>query len=137
MNDEDLIHSTRPKSKYKKMSIASRAAQFQPFSALTGYDRNIKELERYVEEKIDLGEFQKEELDEKIKNILEHLKMKPYVTITFFQKDLNKEGGCYKKVSGSILKIDEYKKSLEFTNGKKINFEDIIEIIEREDFNDE
>ena len=42
---EDIIKYSRPKSKYTKMSLYQRSAQFAPFSALTGYEEKIKEVE--------------------------------------------------------------------------------------------
>lgn len=43
---EDIIKYSRPKSKYPKMSLYQRSAQFAPFSALTGYEEKIKEVEK-------------------------------------------------------------------------------------------
>lgn len=42
---EDIIKYSRPKSKYPKMSLYQRSDQFAPFSALTGYEEKIKEVE--------------------------------------------------------------------------------------------
>ena len=47
---EDILHLPRPVSTRKaKMSTLDRAAQFSPFSALTGYDDAITETARLTE----------------------------------------------------------------------------------------
>ena len=43
-------------SKRVPMSLSARAAQFSPFSALTGYDKVVKETERLIREQIELDE---------------------------------------------------------------------------------
>lgn len=48
----DLIDLPHPVSKkYPKMSMQERAAQFSPFSALTGHKEAIMEVERMTEER--------------------------------------------------------------------------------------
>ena len=47
---EDMLHLPHPTSKkYPRMTRLSRAAQFSPFSALTGYEKAIKETAVMVE----------------------------------------------------------------------------------------
>lgn len=47
---DDIINLPRPVSKkHPQMSLLDRAAQFSPFSALSGYDDAIKETERLAE----------------------------------------------------------------------------------------
>ncbi len=41
-------------SKHKPMSLEARAAQFAPFSALTGYEDEISKTEKLVEEQVKL-----------------------------------------------------------------------------------
>ena len=45
------------------MSRLDRAAQFSPFAALTGYDAAIKETARLTDKKVELGEYELEELN--------------------------------------------------------------------------
>lgn len=48
----DIIEASYKKStKYKQMKRKSRAAQFAPFAALTGYKDIIHDTERLTEEK--------------------------------------------------------------------------------------
>ena len=51
------------------MSVENRAMQFMPFSALTGYEEQIKEEERITEEKVDVNEEKKLEINQKLNYI--------------------------------------------------------------------
>ena len=110
------------------MSIADRAAQFAPFAALTGFGAIIKETARLTDKKIELEEGEKEILDEKIKILKSKINENPIITITFFEKDLLKEGGKYIKLTGSLKKIDEYTQEIIMLDNSKINIQDISEI---------
>ncbi len=128
-NYEDIINFKRPISKkHGKMPIADRAAQFAPFAALTGFGAIIKETARLTDKKIELEESEKEILDEKIKILKSKINEKPIITITFFEKDLLKDGGKYIKLTGSLKKIDEYAQEIVMLDNSKINIQDISEI---------
>ena len=128
-NYDDIINLERPISKkHGKMSIADRAAQFAPFAALTGFGAIIKETARLTDKKIELEEGEKEILDEKIKILKSKINENPIITITFFEKDLLKEGGKYIKLTGSLKKIDEYTQEIIMLDNSKINIQDISEI---------
>ena len=59
-NYEDIINLSHYEPKYHiRMSIEKRAAQFAPFSALTGYDEEIKLSSKLVDKKIELTEEEK------------------------------------------------------------------------------
>ena len=45
----DIINLPRPRSNHKPMSMHDRAAQFSPFSALTGLDDELAETARIVD----------------------------------------------------------------------------------------
>ena len=129
MNYEDIIDTKYPyPTKHKKMSMLSRAAQFSPFAALTGYDDAIKEENRFVNRQISLGEDEMLAIDLKLQNLKNIINTKPLVTITYFVKDLKKDGGLYKTYCGNLIKIDNYKHILEFEDKMIINLNDIIEI---------
>lgn len=49
--DERWYTMNRPKSKYPKMSMSDRAAQFAPFAALTGHKEAVIEQGRITQEK--------------------------------------------------------------------------------------
>lgn len=122
----DLPHhvsATRP-----QMSMMDRAAQFSPFAALTGYDAAITETARLTDQKIDLDDYEKEEINDKIQLITEHLGEDFEVVITYFQPDSRKAGGAYVDAVGIVKKIDEYDRVIILQDGKKIPIDDILDI---------
>ena len=122
----DLPHhvsATRP-----QMSMMDRAAQFSPFAALTGYDAAIKETARLTDQKIDLDDYEKEEINDKIQLITEHLGEDFEVVNTYFQPDSRKAGGAYVDAVGIVKKIDEYDRVIILQDGKKIPIDDILDI---------
>lgn len=122
----DLPHhvsATRP-----QMSMMDRAAQFSPFAALTGYDAAIKETARLTDQKIDQDDYEKEEINDKIQLITEHLGEDFEVVITYFQPDSRKAGGAYVDAVGIVKKIDEYDRVIILQDGKKIPIDDILDI---------
>lgn len=78
----------------------------------------MKETARITDNKIELDENVKRELDYKLQQILNKNDSIQNVQITYFKKDENKEGGAYLNICSKIKKIDEYKKTVEFTDGK-------------------
>ena len=110
---EDIIGLEHHQSKtHPHMSIHDRAAQFAPFSALTGHGAAIAETARLTEHEIELDEYVMEKIDEELRWLAENLESKPRVTITYFVPDEKKDGGSYTAVEGCVRKIDENTKSL-------------------------
>lgn len=126
----NLPHHTS--KKHPRMSIEKRAAQFAPFSALTGYSEAIKETARITDNEIEIDEGLKIILNDKLENIKNKLKQKPLISFTYFVKDKNKNGGKYIKEQGIIKKIDNYNKQIILENNKKIPIVEIIDIEEIE-----
>lgn len=122
----DIINMPRHISKTRsQMSIANRAAQFAPFSAVVGHDAAIQETARHTDYKKELDEMEKSIIDEKLMEINENLLKKQEVEIVCFKKDINKSGGSYVSKFGFVKKIDSYKREVIFTDGFKIRVEDI------------
>lgn len=115
-------------SVHAHMSSMDRAAQFSPFAALTGYDDAVKETARLTEQRIELDEYEKEEINSKLHYIKSVMTDSPEITITHFKKDLLKDGGSYIMSEGYVKKIDEYENTIVMVNGKKIYIDDIVEI---------
>lgn len=127
---KDIINLPHHASKTRKpMSLYNRAAQFAPFAALTGYDDAIKETARLTEQKIELSDELKNMLNQKIKLIIENIKLQPEVVITYFVHDNKKSGGVYKTISGNVKRIDEVEKCIIFTNKLKIKVSDLLNIV--------
>lgn len=122
----NLPHHTSPKR--PRMSMIDRAAQFSPFAALTGYDAAVKETARLTDQRMELDEYAKAALDERLQIIQDHLSEMPEVTITYFQPDDRKAGGAYLSVTGSIKKIDAYEKCVVMIDKQKIPIEEIFGI---------
>ncbi len=125
----DIINMPRHVStKRPRMSNLDRAAQFAPFAALTGHEEAVSETARMTDSRLELGEHEKQALDQKLRIIVERLEDFPQVTIRYFIPDSKKVGGKYVKVSGSVKKVDEYEGVLTMNNDIKIPIEEIIEI---------
>ena len=128
-NYNDIINNPHHTSKTRKrMSQTNRAAQFAPFAALTGYDAAIGEAARLTETKIELDDKTKEILNMKLNFLKDHIKDRPYVTITYFVPDTKKDGGAYVDYSGKIRVIDETQQTIIFTDRTTINIEMILDI---------
>lgn len=127
-NYDDIINLPHHVSKNRKpMSSRDRAAQFSPFSALTGYDEAIQETARTVEKKKQLSENQAAILNEKL-FILSTWETQPIVTIVYFKKDKRKEGGKYLTIEGKIKHIDEVERTLILQDGTTISIHDLYDI---------
>ncbi len=110
---------------HKRMSSISRAAQFSPFAALTGFEDEINETGRIVEKEKELAEDKKEKLNQKLQ-VIENCK-EPII-ITYFCKDEKKLGGKYIEYTGILKQIDKINNLLIFTDKTKIPLEDILDI---------
>ena len=110
------------------MSLHDRAAQFAPFSALTGYDAAVRESARITDRRMELDEESIRILNERLNMISNHISEKPIVSITYFVPDQYKEGGKYVTVCEAARRIDFVNQILILTNGNKITITDIAEI---------
>ena len=128
MSKYDDIIKFNYKMKHERMTIRNRSAQFSPFSALTGFEELIKEKGRITELKKDISEDSREQLDIKLNIINKEILNKPRVTITYFVKDLKKDGGKYETICDYIKKIDFTKKIIILSSNLKIKIDDILEI---------
>jgi Cft2 family RNA processing exonuclease len=88
--------ASKPKN---KMSISNRAKQFMPFSALSGFQEALKQVEIKKErvEKIELSHSQKERLNQ----IIKELKPDDEIKVEYY------DGNRYQFVTGLFKKTDE------------------------------
>lgn len=119
----DLPH--HQSAKHPHMTMEERAAQFSPFAALTGYGAVIADTERLTDQRIELTDDQKEEIDRKLNELLDL--GKPAV-ITFFEPDERKEGGRYTVAAGKLKRVDPLEGLLIFEDGRKISVREILGI---------
>ena len=123
--DERWYTMDRPKSKYPKMSMSDRAAQFAPFAALTGHKEAILEQQRTTQTKRILSNEEKLEINEKI---IELMNLKSKCRIIYFEKDRTKSGGQYRESVLSFKRMDELNKTLFFKENIQIQIDDIVDI---------
>ena len=105
----DIFHLPHHVSdQHPQMSLHDRATQFSPYAALVGYDDMVIEEARQVDNKIELGEEDIEELNRKLNRIGNAVtdEKKPVISVTYFIRDPFKPGGRYDTVTERIRKID-------------------------------
>lgn len=121
MSYDDIIDLPHYVSqKHPQMSMEDRAAQFSPFAALVGFDDEIAETDRTVEQFAEPDENYLEELDEKLRHIAEHIAEQPLVELTYFVADETKSGGAYVTTQGAVKKIDKDRRQIVFTDNQRV-----------------
>ena len=127
-NYDDIINLPYRKSTQRpRMEIINRAAQFAPFSALTGYETAVKETARQTDKKIELDEYMKEEINLKLQSLL--ISEDNQAEITYFVPDKRKSGGKYETKIGTVAKIRDFERTIVFSDKAEIPIEDILEIM--------
>lgn len=125
----EILSREHPTSKkHPRMSRMNRAAQFAPFAALTGYEESIEETARLTDRRIELSEYEIEELNAKLNFIQEHIKEHPEVTIIYFQPDERKDGGTYITINGKVRRIDEVNRVVVFEDETVIKINQVIKL---------
>ena len=122
----DLPHHTSPTR--KRMSMIDRGAQFSPFAALTGYEEAVAETARVTEEKRELSEDMRSEIDEKLMTLAARLDERPEIKLVYFVPDKRKSGGAYVRLSGRLKSIDDYERCLVFSDGRRIDLFSVKEL---------
>ncbi len=132
----DLPH--HQSAAHPHMSLYDRAAQFSPFAALTGYEDMVDEEARLVDNRIEPGEEDIEQLNRALAAIQDEIGRggHPAVTVTYFIPDPLKPGGRYETVTETVKKIDPVSQVLVFEKkagragmNMEISLSDILEII--------
>ena len=111
---------------HPRMPMLSRAAQFSPFAALTGYDAAIEETARLTDERRELTEEEQHRISERLRQLQEQIRQRPPVKLRYFRPDERKAGGAYLTVTGTVKRIDGVQGALLLTDGTSIPFEDIF-----------
>lgn len=126
---DDIIHLPHHTSpRHPRMSMHDRAAQFAPFSALTGYGDAIDETARLTDGRIELSEDAKALLDMKQRILAEQIHTHPKISVTYFVPDAKKSGGMYRAFTGHLKQIDKVEKILIFTDGQIVPVDDVFSI---------
>lgn len=126
----DLPHHVS--SRHPQMTMQARAAQFQPFAALSGYGDAVNETERVVEQKIELGEDAKASIDRQLAQLAMDETGCLQACFTYFVPDGIKAGGAYEMAVGVVRKLDELNRCIILTDGRFVPVDDLlaIEILE-------
>ncbi|NLY46940.1 MAG: YolD-like family protein [Tissierella sp.] len=125
----DIIYLPHHVSKTRlPMAIIDRAAQFSPFAALTGHDAAIKETARLTHKRVELDEYMKIDLNNRLKIIADKIKEDHEISITYFQPDEKKEGGVYITATNRVKKIDKYEGLIFMVDGREIPMDQILSI---------
>lgn len=128
-NYDDIRNHSRYKLKHHQpMSMWSRAAQFSPFAALTGYDDEIDEAARLTDRREEMTEDELNGLNQAFQKLLERASDRPLVSVTYFQPDERKDGGEYVSYTGRFRFFDETERILHFTDRTEIPVDDIFHI---------
>ena len=125
----DIMHLSRPVSeRHPPMAMIDRAAQFSPFAALTGYDAAVRETARLTEEKLELDESRKAQLDRRLQQLQQHSGRHPRLRAVYFLPDTRKAGGAYVTAEGELKKLDAYGRQLLLQDGTAIPFGDLYSL---------
>lgn len=128
-NYDDIINLPHHVSEtHPRISRIDRAAQFSPFSAVVGYDAAVRETARLTDRRIELDEYAKDALNEKLRLVADATEKSPEITITYFRPDSKKIGGAYVTAAGCLKKIDDYERMVYLTNGTGIAIDEILDV---------
>lgn len=102
----DILHLPHPTSaKHPRMPISDRAAIFSPFAALTGHGNAIRETARLTDQRIELDEDTRAELDLKQQILADKIDERPEVSVVWFRPDEKKDGGKYVTTTGQLKRL--------------------------------
>ena len=125
---KDIIDIPYVKSNNRPhMSLHDRAAQFAPFSALSGYEESLKETSRITDKKVELLEEDIELISSKLHYIINY-NLTEEILFTYFIKDKRKSGGKYVSLKKIVKRIDEVMGGVYFNDNSSILISDIIDI---------
>ncbi|MBS6396048.1 MAG: hypothetical protein KH452_02675 [Clostridiales bacterium] len=125
---EDILSLPHPVSAvHPPMDRLTRAAQFAPFAALTGYHEAVHETARLTEDRIELDEMEKAVLDTQLQKLWRE-KENPKIGITCFCPDERKAGGKYVEITGVLRKVDPYERRVILQDGRSVPIDEIIHI---------
>ena len=125
-----LGHSYPFPLRHARMPVEDRAAQFASFAALNGYEEAVEEEARLTEREIDLDDSVREMINQTLVEAEEQLMRGEtvWLSVTWFQPDVHKDGGAYRTAAGRLKKIDYYRQVLwlaEIKSGNQPGLENI------------
>ena len=128
-NYRDLLHLPHHRSQtHAPMPRQSRAAQFAPFAALTGFEAQLRETERQTQTQAEPDEDALRELDQSLHTLFACVHTQPAVQIRWFVPDAKKSGGAYRAAAGRVLNLDLHRSVLVLDSGQRIALDAIAEL---------
>lgn len=138
---DDIIDMERPISnKHKPMNLNDRAAQFAPFSALTGYEDAIREEARVTSSRREISKENAESINKTIIQISREIEnynnvhredlsaKRVKVRICYFLPDEFKTGGEYVEEDARIRAIKKEEDVIVLADYREIMISDILDI---------
>ena len=126
---KDIINMEHPTSRlHPRMDALSRASQFAPFAALSGYDDVILETGRLTDSRVEYSADALAELDESIREISACLDLHPRINVVYFVSDMKKRGGKYAEYAGEVKEIDDVYRRIVFMDKTEIPFDVIVNV---------
>ena len=104
------------------------AAQFSPFSALSGFEEMIREESRQTQKKHELSDDEINALNYKLMFLSDHMRNEYPITVTYFVPDIKKSGGKYVTLTGTAKDIRRFEGILIMSDGTVIPFCDIYSL---------
>ena len=119
---EEILNLGPPQSgKHPKMAVADRAAQFAPFSALTGHGAALAEIARLTERRCGRDDDIAVEIDRTLESLRRRIALRPAVTVAL--RTVTE--------SGRLKRIDEEAGCLILESGRRIAVGDIVRLEEK------
>ena len=126
---DDIINLPHHVSKTRKpMSMINRAAQFAPFTALTGHDEAIAETARQTTPRQILSSDEQEILSKNLAYVIDHIGEHLNLTFTYFIPDILKDGGRYATITGVIRRYDELERTVILETNEILLIDNILSI---------
>ena len=120
-NYDDIIDLPCPTSeRHPRMARAARAAQFAPYSALSGYEDSIAEATRLTMRDRELGEDEKDRLDRWQRVLSAIVDVSPRLKICYFLPDDKKRGGRYITEETTLIGFSALDKTITVSDGTRI-----------------
>ena len=108
--------------------MENRAAQFAPFAALTGHDEALAETARLTTPKKLLSDDEMASLTRKLTRVIEQIPWQEEYTFMYFVPDIQKEGGKYVSITGTVKKYDEVARTLTLSEETVLLIDNILSI---------
>ena len=112
---------------FAPMSKMDRAAQFAPYSALSGYEDAVEETARLTDNPIELDDYEKDRINATLSELLT-ASPDTIVEVTYFRPDKIKNGGAYVSVTGQLSYVNEVERELVLIGGYRVIIDEISEL---------